>query len=451
MNTENSDSPTTGIPAKPLRRRVMSASLWTVVITLFSQGIRLVSNLILARLLFPEAFGLMALTNAILQGLEMFSDLGIGPSVIQAKDPHPRLLDTAWSLHAVRGMGLFVLALLLAYPAALWYGDKRLVFLVAAVGLVSAIRGLSSTRMYTLSKELRLRDIAQVEIASQLVFVLVSSFSAWVWPSVWALVFGGWAGALSYCLLTYLVTKAPWPTWCWDRDALRTITRFGRWVLVSTIFTYALGQGDRLILGSFMTFTQLGLYQIANVLARAVTQISSGVASRVLFPLYATVGRETTPELIRRITKLRLATMALLLPPSWVLTCAGDFVVRLLWDDRYQGAGWMVRVLSASTIFASLSAGPVYLARGEAWIGFANNVFNACVLIPAMIIGAHFWGTTGLVVAVGATQIPEYLFEIWTQRRYKVWIPWLDLLTLGASAVAIGGGMALRRFLGYGP
>jgi len=328
---------------KPLGRRVATASIWTAGNTIVGQVIRLASNLILSRLLFPEAFGLMALANAILQGMEMFSDLGVGPSVIQAKDPHPRLLDVAWSLHAVRGVGLWLISVLLAYPASLWYGDKRLLYLVPAVGFVSTIRGFSSTTQITLGRDLRLKELSQIEITSQVVFVVVSSGAAYLWHNVWALVFGGWAGSIAYCILTYVVTRAPLPKWCWDREALRSITRFGRWVLFSTILTYLLNQGDRLILGTFMTFTQLGLYQIANVVARSVGQISSVISSRVVFPVYAKIGRETTPDLVRRVYKIRLATMALLLPPSWVLTCFGDFPVRWMWDARYHGAGWMVR------------------------------------------------------------------------------------------------------------
>jgi O-antigen/teichoic acid export membrane protein len=168
----------------------------------------------------------------------------------------------------------------------------------------------------------------------------------------------------------------------------------------------------------------------------------------VLFPVYAKIGRQTTPEFLRRVVKIRLATMALLLPPSWVLTCFGDFVIRWLWDPRYQGAGWMVRVLAAGGVFLSFSVGPLYLARGEPWIGLVYGIVQACILVPAMIIGAHWRGGDGLVVAVALSQVAEYLSEVWVQRRYKVWMPWMDLLGLGLSATMIGLGLLLRRWLG---
>jgi O-antigen/teichoic acid export membrane protein len=434
---------------KPLGKHVAKATLWTTGNMIAGQVIRLASNLVLSRLLFPEAFGLMALTNAILQGLEMFSDLGVGPSVIQAKNPHPRLLDVAWSVHVVRGLGLWLISILCAYPAALWYNDTRLFLLIPAVGLVSAIRGFCSPTQFTLSRDLRLRELTIIEIGSQLIFVVATSVIAYFWRNVWALVFGGWLSAISFTIFSFFITKAPLPRWCWDREALRSITRFGRWVLISTIFTYLLNQGDRLILGSFLTLAQLGMYQIANVIARAVSQLNNVVASRVLFPVYAKVGSETTPLFVRRIAKVRLATMAMLLPPSWVLTCYGDFVVRWMWDTRYQGAGWMVRILAAGGIFLSFSAGPLYLARGEPWVGLLFGIVQACILVPAMIIGGHYWGDSGLIVALSFSQVADYILEIWVQRRYKVWLPWLDLLGLGSSIAVIAGGLALRKWLGF--
>ena len=109
-----------------LSRIFLSASAWTVASSVASQGIRFFANLILSRLLFPEAFGMMALVSAVMSGLEMFSDLGIGPSVIRNPAPARRFLDTVWTLQVVRGWGLWVIAVMMAYPMAQWYAEPKL-------------------------------------------------------------------------------------------------------------------------------------------------------------------------------------------------------------------------------------------------------------------------------------------------------------------------------------
>jgi hypothetical protein len=108
--------------AKQTARR---GSLWTLGGYGVSQVIRLASSLILARLLFPEAFGLMALVNVFMQGLEMLSDLGIGPGIIQNKrGAEPKFLRTAWTLQIIRGFVLWGITLLLARPVAAFFAAR---------------------------------------------------------------------------------------------------------------------------------------------------------------------------------------------------------------------------------------------------------------------------------------------------------------------------------------
>jgi O-antigen/teichoic acid export membrane protein len=193
--------------------------------------------------------------------------------------------------------------------------------------------------------------------------------------------------------------------------------------------------------------TNLGLYSIANAIAAAVFQFVNLIGSRVLFPLYGKVGRETTPLLRRRVLKIRLAMMGALLPPLWALTCFGDWVIRLLWDPRYLGAGSMVQILCGGSLFLAFGTGPLYLARGEAWIGFVFGAVRAAVLLPAMAIGGHYFGIIGLVWGIAISQMAEYPLEVWVQRRYGVWVPWLDAAALGSSVVFITLGFLLRSWL----
>ena len=102
-----------------LTARVMRSSALTVGGFAFSQGLRLASNLILTRLLFPEAFGLMALVSVFMMGLQQFSDVGVSPAILQSKRGDERdFLDTAWTIQVLRGAGLFLVGCGLAWPAA---------------------------------------------------------------------------------------------------------------------------------------------------------------------------------------------------------------------------------------------------------------------------------------------------------------------------------------------
>ncbi|HZJ69863.1 MAG TPA: oligosaccharide flippase family protein, partial [Planctomycetota bacterium] len=106
-----------------MRVLVRRSATWSILAHGGSQLLRFASNIVLARLLFPEAFGLMAIVNALLQGLHLFSDIGIGPSIIQnARGNDPAFLNTAWTVQVVRGTVLWLVACAIALPAAIFYG-----------------------------------------------------------------------------------------------------------------------------------------------------------------------------------------------------------------------------------------------------------------------------------------------------------------------------------------
>ena len=432
-----------------LTKHILTASTWAIAGGASSQVLRFVSNLILSRLLFPEAFGIMAVALAVLAGLEMFSDLGVGPSIIRNREPTGSFLDTLWSLQVVRGWSQFAISVIIAYPMARWYGQPVLAYLVPAIGLISIVRGYAHTSQFTLNRELKLRELFVLEFRSQIVGILVSIIAAYEMRSVWSLVFGSYAGTLTRTIQTYWLADGPRHRWCWDRDVLKEVSGFSRWVLLSTILSFITNQGNSLILGSFASLSFVGLYSIASAIAGIAVMVIELLGDKVLFPLYGNVGRETTPLLKRRIVKIRLALMGVILPPLWVMTCFGDWIVRLLWDPRYYGAGPMVQILCGGSLFLAFGVGPLYLARGEAWVSFGCGAIRAAVLLPALAIGGYWFGSIGLICGIAITRVIEYPLEVWIQRRYDVWVPWVDAVALGSSVLFVTFCFLMRFWLRF--
>lgn len=221
-----------------LTKRVVSAATWTLAGTAAGQILRFASNLILSRLLFPHAFGMMAIASAILGGLEMLSDVGIGPSIVRNTEPTRRFLDTLWSLQVVRGWLQWTICSLIAYPMAHWYGDLALVYLIPATGFVSIIRGYAHTSQFILNRELRQRELFYMQICTQIVSILISVAVAYETRSVWALVIGACSAALTWSFLTNRLASGPRHHWCWDSNVLKSVSGFSRWVLASTTLTF---------------------------------------------------------------------------------------------------------------------------------------------------------------------------------------------------------------------
>lgn len=151
-----------------LKKLAIRGTVWTIAGYGASQVLRFGSNLILTRLLFPELFGLTALVNIFITGLHLFSDIGIGPNIIQNKrGDDPAFLNTAWTLQVIRGFGLWFCCLLISWPVAKFYGEPQFLWLIPIVGLGTIITGFNSTALCTLNRHMSVRQMATFELGGR--------------------------------------------------------------------------------------------------------------------------------------------------------------------------------------------------------------------------------------------------------------------------------------------
>lgn len=167
-----------------LKKLAIRGTVWTIAGFGASQILRFGCNVILTRLLFPELFGLMALVNIFILGLHLFSDIGIGPSIIQNKrGDDPAFLNTAWTLQIIRGFCLWVCAVLIAWPIAKFYAEPQLLWLLPVLGLSTIIAGFNSTALFTLNRHMAVRKLAIFELGVQIIYLTVMMVWAWFSPT----------------------------------------------------------------------------------------------------------------------------------------------------------------------------------------------------------------------------------------------------------------------------
>ena len=147
---------------------MLQGTAWTLAGFGTSQMIRLVGNLLLTRLLFPELFGFMALANIFVGALNLLSDFGIGVSIVQnERGLEPGFVNTAWTLQVLRGAILWLASFALAIPFAQFYGDPRPQAVIPIVAFSAVLGGFNATSLYVLQRELRLRSLMLLELGSQ--------------------------------------------------------------------------------------------------------------------------------------------------------------------------------------------------------------------------------------------------------------------------------------------
>ncbi|MBD2022174.1 oligosaccharide flippase family protein [Leptolyngbya sp. FACHB-36] len=421
---------------RSLKRRALLGSAWTLSSHLASQFLRLGSNLLLTRLLFPEAFGLMALVQTFMIGLEMFSDVGIRPSIIQSKrGSDPAFLNTAWTIQAGRGCGLWLCACLIAFPAAKFYSEPMLMQLLPVVGLTSLISGLNSTKLATSNRQLDMARLTMLELGSQIVSLIVMLVGAWMFRSVWALVVGGLVGSFLSMVLSHTMLQGENNRFHWDSDAFRELHHFGRWIFLSTVLTFIASQGATLVMPQLMGLRFLGIFKNAQTLSQMSSEVLNSVGDRVLFPSYSELVRERPERLYRALRRSRIVMLAMSWCTSLFFILFGKQLIDLLYDSRYTDAGWMLQILALGSLVGMVghTYNNVLLARGQSRTISVLLVVEIGVRFTAMFLGNYFGGQQGVIIGLASVGWLMYPALAICYIRISMWQPEVDLPVIAAA------------------
>ncbi len=435
--------------------RALRGSALTAGSFVITQGLRLASNLILTRLLFPEAFGLMALVSVVLVGLQMFSDTGIGPAISRSpRGDDPAFLDTAWSLNVARGALLWVLACALAWPLAQLWDAPDLTALLPVAALTLVISGFNPTRIDTANRHLVLGRLTALDLAAQVIGIMAMVALAFAMGSVWALVIGAIIGSAAKLALTWAGLPGHRNRLRWERTAGRELLGFGKWIFLSTLCGFLLAQGDKAVLGGVLSLEELGIYNIGFFLASFPVLLAGAVVSRVMIPLYRDHPPGASPENAARMRRMRLGLSVTVLLLLAAMALGGQPLVRLLYDDRYLAAGAMVTLIALAQMpgVVGMTYDQSALAAGDGRGYFLLLAARAGVQTAALVVGAAQAGLVGALIGQGLAALAVHPLIVRLAWKHRAWDPLHDaiagglMLALAATVVALHGPGILPMF-----
>ncbi|KPD13007.1 oligosaccharide flippase family protein [Phaeobacter sp. 11ANDIMAR09] len=427
-----------------LMARVLRSASWMMIGYGGSQALRLAANLVLARLLFPEAFGLMALVTVVTVGLSLFSDVGIGPSVAQNKrGDEPNFLNTAWSIQVLRGFALWALTLALAWPMAWFYQVPELLYYLPIAGIGLAIAGFNPTRIETANRHLLVGRLTLLDLAAQIIGVGAMVLLAWMSGSVIALVLGGVIQAAAKLGLTHFGLPGMRNRFCWEPASVKELVRFGKWIFLSTAFWFLTSQGDRAILGRFVSLEMLGIYNIGFFLASFPMLLGHTVNQRLMIPVYRDKPVSADPANRRKQRLLRAGLTTVVLSMLLVMAWIGPWLVDVLYDPRYAQAGAMIVMISLALVPAVLTMtyDQAALAAGDSRAFFVFTATRALVQTGLFLLATMWFGLAGGIGSMGLSMLAAYPVLIWLAVKHCAWDPLHDL-GFALLALCVGGGAA---------
>ena len=386
--------------------------------------LRFLSNVLLARILFPEAFGLMVLVQVVISGLEMLSTVGLHAIVMQnPRGDRPEFLSTVWTIQALRGVGLWLIAWVSAPWVAEFYDQPILQDILPVATIALVINGLLPSRVLAVQRNMQLGRHAMLMLTAQAITLIAVVLIALWLQSVWALVIGH----LIYPTLLLVLFNRYLPghrdQFLFDRQSLQDIFQMGKFLIFSTMASYVLLQGDRLILGRLIPVDLLGLYGIGLALTTVPTILSGKITEAVLFPLYRMRPPSASAENQAKIFKLRRLVIGTTVTLLTGLAVLGPWVVALIYDDRYLLAGPITVLLTTASVSQVIAFGTmnVALIQGDPLRFTTMTILYAVCQITLLFVAVPQFGVIGAALAIGLTPLLTYPVQARFLHRYGNW------------------------------
>lgn len=406
--------------------------------------------MVLTRLLAPEIFGVMVVVHAMRLGIELLTDIGIEQNIVRHKDGlESRFFNTAWTMQIIRGSALSILVLLLAPLLGSAYGIDRNIFLVMA--LAPLINSLHSTAIFALVKNLEVKKRTLFELRAEMTGFVAAVTLAVISPTVWALVFGVLIQIATRTIFSYFLPHPPHKLML-DRACAREILLFGRWIMISSLVMFAAGNLDRLILGGIAPFALLGIYGLARSVADIPAMMARRLTYQLIFPLLAKHRQDGAAHLPARVHGDRLKLVLVAAVCIAGAAAGADWAIGILYDRRYDQAGWMLSLLLFGTwisILSNLNEG-FLIASGKPSYESAANVVRFAVVAAGLWFGYTVAGFAGAIAALIASEAGRYLVVSFGQVRVGVSYLRQDLLATCAMGAAFALLLSGRIALGLG-
>jgi len=399
--------------SEPLAARTGSAIGWQAAQLGGMKAIYLARILILAYLLSPDDFGLLAIAIVALDFVMQLTNIGLIPALVQRAEVEPRHYHAAWTLGVLRALLVGVAVFVAAPLIGSIFAEPRAVDVVRVLALRPLLEALASARLADLTRRLRFRSLAVVKLSQALTSTVVAIALARPY-GVWALVVGALVGAAVGSAASYLV--APYlPRFALDRSAALGLFRFGRWIFATELIAVCGRSALHAVIARKLGVTELGLYFLAAKLAFLPAEVSGEVVGTVAFPLYARM-QSNLRQAAKAFRTLLTGIAVLLLPVLGLIVVLAPSLVEHVLSERWAGTVPIIQVLAIACMLDLFrdAAVPIFNGLGQPYRVTILETVQSLVLIATVWALAERFGVVGAAAAwlpaLAASQLIGFIF-----------------------------------------
>lgn len=365
---------------------------------LVERGIGLISTIILARLLVPGDFGLVALATAIIAIIELLGNFSFDIALIQRQDASRVHYDTAWTYKVIISTVSMVVLVLIAHSVAVFYSDLRLENIVYLLALSTFFQGFENIGVVAFRKELDFKKEFRYLIVKKLASFSVTVTLAVIYQSYWALVFGILSGNVFTVIISYLVH--PYRPRL-SLAAKKDLFNFSKWLFLNNIIFFLNNRSADFIIGKIAGAHTLGLFTVAYEISNLPTSELVAPINRAVFPGYAKISGQIE-SLREGFIKVMSVITLIAFPAGIGILAIADLLIPVFLGDKWLDAIPLIQIMAIFGIFMSITsnAGYVYIAIGKPRIITLLYGVYSVMLIMLLIFLSKQYGALGAAKAL---------------------------------------------------
>ncbi len=417
---------------------------WTLSSNILIQAFQFGVGVVLARLLSPTDFGVFAVTSIFTGLAATVANIGLGSALVQRKEVTDTHCRSMLAMNLLTSAGV-VLALSVASP---WISRYFKNPLAGPVLMVTAwnffINSMSSVSFSMMSRALRFRSIAQVEMVAAVVHGAVAIALAFRGFGVWAIAWAGIAQSVTRAVI--LLTISDWrPGLAWSTAALRDLLGFGAGLTLKRIINYMAANVDYFVIGRRLGTADLGYYTRAySLMTLPLTQVSR-VIMQVLFPAFARI-QDDNARIISGYSRIVTATSLVSFPFLTGLALVAPSFVVVIYGEKWLPTVLPLQIMCVAGMMKSVSTfvGAIVEAKAQIGAEIRRQLINLAVLVVGTIVGSRY-GTTGVAVAVVIASLNMLIMmqTLLGRMTGMRWRTYLQALAPALAGVLVMSGMVL--------
>ncbi|MEM1150190.1 MAG: oligosaccharide flippase family protein [Pseudomonadota bacterium] len=445
--------------SQSLRSKIVTSAKLSSLRFASDIGLRLLSTVVLTRLLAPEIYGVFAVVLVYLYILEMCSDLGLRSLIVTLEnEPDETFLSTCWTVSILRGVLIVLVSVSLAgllfwlqsigaFAAETPYADPVLPLTLLALGFSAWLYGFETPRRFVNERSMRFGWVTTVDVVRNVITLLVTIALAYYLRSVWALVLGNFVRSGLHVAFGFAVFRGPAPRLSLNRQALSLVIARGKWILGHSTLTALTMSADRIFLGAVMTSSTFGFYYIARQLVDILPKFLESLNAQMGMQVFTQLHQRNADNFRRQYYRYRVIFDAAAAIGAGALIVLAPLLVDIIFDDRYLGIAPIVQIIALATVLTGpLILRSVFNAARE----FRETTFFSLISLAVLWLGLFVavWGfgsETAALFVIALFRLPELVVMTslgWRRGWVTPWREFLPVLFLGLGWM-LGSGIAM--------